>query len=161
MFFPLGLQHHVVPNIEAIILFYLIIFVFLLVMIRLLSLLTCIPSQRQRERQKAILYFRMPHNILFALQIKHKPLFSNAPGTASSLGALFFAWFCIQEASAKREWLVTKRKWPWGGYRREAKLVFLLPALLCAQIFIEKETSGYKAASGSWVLHFPKSIWRQ
>ena len=72
MFFPWGLQHHVVPNIEAIILFYLIIFVFLfiLVMILLLSFLTSIPSRRQRERQKAILYFRMPHDT-FCLPSKY------------------------------------------------------------------------------------------
>ena len=50
---------------------------------------------------------------------------------ASSSGASFFACFRI-EASTKLKWLVKKRN-------------FLLPTFLCAQIFIERETSGYKA----------------
>ena len=36
----------------------------ILAMIGVLSLLTCIPSLRQRERQKAIFYFQIPHNTL-------------------------------------------------------------------------------------------------
>ena len=41
------------------------------------------------------------------------------------------------------------RKGPWEGYRRQAKrrpARCLLPAFLCAHIFIERETSGYEAA---------------
>ena len=65
MFFSWGLQHRVVPNIEAIILFYHNFCISLiLAMIGVLSLLTCIPSLRQRERQKAIFYFQIPHNTL-------------------------------------------------------------------------------------------------
>ena len=40
------------------------------------------------------------------------------------------------------------RKGPWEGYRRQAKRRLarcLLPAFLCAHIFIERETSGYEA----------------
>ena len=40
------------------------------------------------------------------------------------------------------------RKRPWEGYRRKAKRRLarcLLPAFLCAHIFIERETSGYEA----------------
>ena len=40
---------------------------------------------------------------------------------------------------------MTKRKGPWEGEKREAR--FLLPALLCAQSFIERETYGYEAGS--------------
>ena len=46
------------------------------------------------------------------------------------------------EASAKREWLVTKRSRPWEGRRRHAKrhfALFLLPIFLCVQIFIQRE----------------------
>ena len=46
------------------------------------------------------------------------------------------------EASAKREWLVTKRSGPWEGRRRHAKrhfALFLLPIFLCVQIFIQRE----------------------
>ena len=53
-------------------------------MIGVLSLLTCIPSLRQRERQKAIFYFQIPHNTLcLPHQILQKPLFSNAPGSTT------------------------------------------------------------------------------
>ena len=47
------------------------------------------------------------------------------------------------------ELLVMNRKRPWQGYRRRAKCRLarcLLPAFLCAHIFIERETSGYEAA---------------
>ena len=40
------------------------------------------------------------------------------------------------------------RKGPWEGYRRRAKQRHarcLLPAFLCAHIFVERETSGYEA----------------
>ena len=40
------------------------------------------------------------------------------------------------------------RKGPWEGYRRQAKRRLarcLLPAFLCAHIFIERKTSGYEA----------------
>ena len=46
-------------------------------------------------------------------------------------------------ASAKREWLMTKRNGPWKGERRQAKrriARILFPAFLSAQIFIERET---------------------
>ena len=49
--------------------------------------------------------------------------------------------FCT-EASKKREWLVTKRKGPWEGKGRGAKRClasFLLPSILCKNIFIERE----------------------
>ena len=54
------------------------------------------------------------------------------------------------EASAKRKRLVTKRKGPWKGERREAKrrlVRFLLPAFLYAQIFIEGEAFRYNAVN--------------
>ena len=41
-------------------------------------------------------------------------------------------------------------KGPWEGYRRQAKRRLarcLLPAFLCAQIFIERETFGYEAGA--------------
>ena len=44
------------------------------------------------------------------------------------------------------------RKEPWEGYRRQAKRRLarcLLPAFLCAHIFIKRETSGYEADGGS------------
>ena len=47
------------------------------------------------------------------------------------------------------ERLVMNRKGPWEGYKRQAKqrlVRCLLPAFLCAHIFIEGETSGYEAA---------------
>ena len=50
--------------------------------------------------------------------------------------------FRIVEASAKRERLVMNRKGPWEGYRQQAKRRLarcLLPAFLCAHIFIERE----------------------
>ena len=67
-----------------------------------------------------------------------------------SLGRLSpsFTFFLVRrflfgvEASAKREWLVTKRNGPWEGERRAVKRClarFLLPAFLCAQIFIERK----------------------
>ena len=40
------------------------------------------------------------------------------------------------------------RKRPWEGYRQQAKRRLarcLLPAFLCAHIFIERETCGYEA----------------
>ena len=46
------------------------------------------------------------------------------------------------------ERLVMNRKGPWEGYRRQAKRRLarcLLPAFLCAHIFVERETSGYEA----------------
>ena len=42
------------------------------------------------------------------------------------------------------------RKGPWEGYRRQANRRLarcLLPAFLCAYIFIERETSGYEAGA--------------
>ena len=59
--------------------------------------------------------------------------------------------FCT-EASKKREWLVTKRKGPWEGKGREAKRClasFILPSILCKNIFIEREreTFGYEAVN--------------
>ena len=69
-------------------------------------------------------------------------------GPASSSGASFFA----RQRRARNEWLVMNRKEPWEGYRRQAKLKgearCLLPAFLCAHIFIKRETSGYEAAVG-------------
>ena len=44
--------------------------------------------------------------------------------------------------------LVMNRKRPWEGYRQQAKRRLarcLLPAFLCAHIFIERETYGYEA----------------
>ena len=64
--------------------------------------------------------------------------------TASSSGASFFAW----QRRARNEWLVMNRKGPWEGYWRQAKrrlACCLLPAFLCAHIFIKRETSGYEA----------------
>ena len=55
------------------------------------------------------------------------------------------------KAIAKREScesLVTKRKGPREGQKWEARwrlARFLFPAFLCAQIFMERETSGYEA----------------
>ena len=49
---------------------------------------------------------------------------------------------CTKPASAQRGGLVTKRKGPREGERREAKqglALFFLLAFLCAQIFIERE----------------------
>ena len=45
---------------------------------------------------------------------------------------------------------MTKRKVPWKRERREAKrhlARFLLPAFLCAQIFIGEEAFGYEAVN--------------
>ena len=46
------------------------------------------------------------------------------------------------------------RKGPWEGYRRQAKQAglarCLLPAFLCAHIFIGRETSGYEAGVGRY-----------
>ena len=64
--------------------------------------------------------------------------------TASSSGPSFFAW----QRRARNEWLVMNRKGPWEGYWRQAKrrlACCLLPAFLCAHIFIKRETSGYEA----------------
>ena len=59
--------------------------------------------------------------------------------------------FRMVEASAKRKWPVMNCKGPWGRYRRQA----LLPAFLCAHIFIERKTSGYKAGLfGVRAFHF-------
>ena len=63
---------------------------------------------------------------------------------ASSSGASFFAW----QRRARNEWLVMNHKGPWEGYKRQAKRRLarcLLPAFLCAHIFIKRETSGYEA----------------
>ena len=68
----------------------------------------------------------------------------NYNNSASSSGASFFAW----QRRARNEWLVMNRKGPWEGYRRQAKRRLarcLLPAFLCAHIFIKRETSGYEA----------------
>ena len=56
--------------------------------------------------------------------------------------------------SIKRRGMVTKRKGATGGERREVKqglALFLLPAFLYAQIFVEreKETSGHEAVTWS------------
>ena len=57
------------------------------------------------------------------------------------------------EASAKCEWLVTKRKGSWGG---ETPLIrFLLPAFLHAQVFIERERGlGTRQGRCSVELHY-------
>ena len=60
-------------------------------------------------------------------------------------GASFFVF--RTEAGAKRKRLVAKRKGPWEGERQEA--CFPHPALLCAQIFIARETYGYEAGTPS------------
>ena len=76
----------------------------------------------------------------------------NYNNSASSSGASFFAW----QRRARNEWLVMNRKGPWEGYRRQAKRRLarcLLPAFLCAHIFIKRETSGYEAVkNGYWQL---------
>ena len=46
------------------------------------------------------------------------------------------------------------RKGPWEGYRRQAKRRLarcLLPAFLCAHIFIKRETSGYEAGKDKYL----------
>ena len=48
------------------------------------------------------------------------------------------------------EWLMTKREGPWKGV--------LLPAFLCAQMFIERETSGYEAGTPQDPLWYQKKI---
>ena len=58
--------------------------------------------------------------------------------SASSSGASFFA--------GRGERLVLNHKGSWEGYRRQGGARFLLPAFLCAQIFIGRETCGYEAA---------------
>ena len=70
---------------------------------------------------------------------------------ASSSGASFFAW----QRRARNEWQVMNRKGPWERYRRQVKRRLarcLLPAFLCAHIFIKRETSGYEA--GSTLCHY-------
>ena len=55
----------------------------------------------------------------------------------------------LRFSQGRGERLVMNRKGPWEGYRRQAKRRLarcLLPAFLCAHIFIERETSGYEAA---------------
>ena len=55
---------------------------------------------------------------------------------------IFFLLRCLVfhiEANAKHQWLVTNRSGPWEGETREALALFLLPALLCPEIFIERE----------------------
>ena len=59
--------------------------------------------------------------------------------------ALRFTQSGERERRVTRESLVSKRKGPWEGEKREAR--FLLPAFLCAQSFIEGETYGYEAGS--------------
>ena len=54
------------------------------------------------------------------------------------------------------------RKGPWEGYRRQAKRRLarcLLPAFLCAHIFIDRETSGYEAAVAISCLEFQEKIY--
>lgn len=68
---------------------------------------------------------------------------ANGLSTASSSGVSFSP---RGQPNAGREWLVTKRKGPREEENRKAKPVrFHLPALVWAQIFIEREMSGYEA----------------
>ena len=67
----------------------------------------------------------------------------------------------LRFSQGRREGLVMSRKEPWEGYRRQAKHRLahcLLPAFLCAYMFIEREreTSGYEAVSRM----FNRKIWR-
>ena len=55
----------------------------------------------------------------------------------------------LTSASAKREWLVTKRKGPWEGERKGAKPVFSFPPSFARKFSSrERETSGYETATG-------------
>ena len=59
----------------------------------------------------------------------------------------------LRFSQGRGERLVMNRKGPWEGYRRQAKRRLarcLLPAFLCAHIFIERETSGYEAANATY-----------
>ena len=65
---------------------------------------------------------------------------------------------CQPPAQALRlgELLVMNRKGPWEGYRRQAKRRLahcILPAFLCAHVFIEREreTSGFEAGPKSFI----------
>ena len=63
--------------------------------------------------------------------------------------ALRFSHRVERETRVTREWLVTKCKGPWEGEKLE---VFLLPVFICAQIFIERETSeGSYNSCSIWV----------
>ena len=42
--------------------------------------------------------------------------------------------------------VMNRRTGPWEGYRWQGEARCLLPAFLCAHIFVERETSGYEAA---------------
>ena len=58
--------------------------------------------------------------------------------------------FSQGRVQGRGERLVMNCKGPWEGYRRQAKRRLarcLLPAFLCAHIFIERETSGYEAGA--------------
>ena len=99
----------------------------------------------------------------FILESWFAMLEKNTFTTASSSGASFFAW----QRRARNEWLVMNHKAPWEGYKRQAKRLpdlvsfswqkslasCLLPAFLCANIFIKRETSGYEAAFTTYFLH--------
>ena len=59
--------------------------------------------------------------------------------------SLLLRRFVFSQCRGKR--LVMNRKRPWEGYRQQAKRRLarcLLPAFLCAHIFIERETCGYE-----------------
>ena len=56
------------------------------------------------------------------------------------------SWQCERETRVTREWLVAKRKRQWEA---ENLARFLLPAFLCAQIFIARHTSGYEVVAGA------------
>ena len=71
--------------------------------------------------------------------------------SASSSGASFFA--------GRGERLVLNHKGSWEGYRRQGGARFLLPAFLCAQIFIGKETCGYEAADICCRCQWNDSFW--
>ena len=42
--------------------------------------------------------------------------------------------------------VMNRRTGPWEGYRWQGEARCLLPAFLCAHIFVEREASGYEAA---------------
>ena len=81
--------------------------------------------------------FGIRENAIITLQILSPPQ------------ALRFSQRVERETRVTREWLVTKCKGSWEGEKWE---VFLLPVFICAQIFIERETSGGSYNSCSiWV----------
>ena len=54
------------------------------------------------------------------------------------------------------------RKGPWEGYGRQAKRRLarcLIPAFLCAHIFIKRETSGYEAVLGTREREKRENLW--